>query len=192
VRRRPLLFGIVGVVVVAALAVVAVVVLLKATGLPTGPGTATMTWTLPAPSAHPAPTAFSGTVDDRAVTGTATAAATAVKGSGGSSSLDAARWTGSFGGTSFDLREKVTVGQPPPSSATNKFLGGFSLDVHVTGTFGSQTVNIKATRNPLQAGRPLPFSGTVGDLHVKGKVTSPKENGEIRSVTATFTVTKSQ
>jgi hypothetical protein len=181
----------IGAVVVVAIVVVAVVLLLKATGLPTGPGTATVTWTLPAPSAHPAPVAFSGTVDDRAVSGTATAAHVEVKSAGPASALSAARWTGTFGGTTFDLREKVTVGQAPPGSVTNKFIGGFSLNIRVTGTFGSQVVNIKATPDPLKAG-PVPFSGTVGDLHVKGRISNPKENGEIRSVKASFTVTKSQ
>jgi hypothetical protein len=184
----------VALVVVAAIVVVAVTVLLRTNGLTVGRGTATITWALPGGGVHPPPQAFSGRADGLTLTGTAQGAGPSdVSSSSGPTvtfpklaGLHLARWTGTLGGTAFDLAvtESVGTGKEPP--VHNKVVGGFTITYLITGTFGSQVVKVSAT--PDLQNSSFAFSGTVGNFTVTGTITKPQENGKTGTLRASYTV----
>jgi hypothetical protein len=183
--------------VVVAAVVVVVVVLLKSNGLTPGSGTATITWKVPGGGVYPPPKAFSGTVEGLTLSGTATGASpnnagTATTEPGAHQTVPSGaylgHWQGTLGGTPFNLTVTESLGVPPPGSVHNKYVGGFSVVIHVTGTYGTDAVNATATPNPFHAGS-IPFSGTAGNLAIKGTVSAPTETGTTARVHVRFRVT---
>jgi hypothetical protein len=194
---------VIAVIVVAVAAVLVVMAVTKATGIsrvPTGPGTATITWTLPGGSSGSsgssgAPEAFSGTVDGISFSGTATgesAVTTTVPSIGQPAKvtppLGLARWTGTFAGAPFtlDVAESFTTGG---STVHNKLIGGVFLVYRVTGTVGSEPVRITGTPGEHDFSV-ITFTGTVGPLHVKGTLGKLHENGKTGTTRVSFTVTR--
>ena len=189
--RRPLVIVVAIVVAVVAVVAVAAVVLLKASGITTGSGTATISWKVPAHGVGTSPKSLSGTVDgltliakstgvDRAAGGTAPSATGA--------DLPVAHWSGTLGGKKFDLDVTESIVSGSSSATSNKYLGNFKIVYRITGTYGTDAVKGTATADPRHAGR-LQFSGTVGSYHVKGTASEPKKSATNGKFRASFVVT---
>jgi hypothetical protein len=93
-------------------------------------------------------------------------------------SLLVSRWTGTLGGTAFDVRvtlEATSAPKPPGSSAT---LG------HIAGTFGNEPVQASITTSGRET---LVFTGTIGHFSVRGTLTA--QSFSAGRLTANFTLT---
>jgi hypothetical protein len=185
-RQRRWLFLGIGAAVLGLIAGVSVVAILGSNGItaiPDGPGTGTVTWNLGGGGVSPKPQSFSGTADGLPISGVATT--TIPSGLGGNlpSSIPAATWTGTFGGTRFDLKVAITLGNG--SHTQSALNAGFTVD----GTYGTQRVAIVA-RPVSPTSNLVRFTGTVGNLSVAGTVNEPSENGRTGTVHASFTVSK--
>jgi hypothetical protein len=176
------------VVVVAGLGAVSAVALSNsgATTFLGGSGTATFTWQSVQSNGAPggAPTPFSGTIAGVPVQGQSSTPLSQGGGpTGGGPTLPTQftlfRWTGTYGGKSFDLAVSPDLRSSLAGSPT-----GFN--VKVDGTYGSQPVHLTASLALTQANA-LHFDGTIGPHHVTGTVW-PKGNGANTAV-ATFVVT---
>ncbi len=192
-----------GVAVVAVVAVFAVLAIVKNNGIgsvPTGPGTATITWHSAGGGVNSLPQPFSGTVAGLSLSGTATGAnpsnvtnTTATPGAPVTfpSHLHVATWTGTLGGTQFDLDVSLSIGRgaSAPAATTPGSAPGITATFLVTGSFGTQPVHVTATIDPQHPDE-LAFSGTVGNLNVTGTVNELQEKGTTGTATASFNVTK--
>jgi len=168
--------------------------------LASGPGTGTIHWQRTSGCVTP----FSGSAAGLTITGTATSSYPS--GTGGSkagcvpsgytrtttaagtpvipSSLLISVWQGSLGGTPFDLRVTLDLGQG--SGPTS---GQSSITIaRVQGTFGGQPVDLTVTVSSLNASA-LQFSGVVGGRAASGTVTMPSSSSSSESGSATFTIT---
>jgi hypothetical protein len=189
-RSRTRLVIMVVALVVLVVIVVGAFVVFKSGGLKTGSAVATVTWTAPAAGATSSTASFTGKVDGLALQGRAegkspTQSGTAASGQG--ASIQAGHWTGTLGGTAFNLKVAETIGTGPPSAVANRFLGTFSITFHITGKYGTEAVKGTAVADPHNPGR-LRISGTVGSLQFKGTMSVPKKKGANEKVRATFTV----
>ena len=99
----------------------------------------------------------------------------------------AGHWTGTLGGTAFNLNVSETIGTGSPSAVANKFLGTYNITFHITGKYGTDAVKGTAVADSHNPGR-LRISGTVGTLQFKGTMSVPKKKGAKEKVRATFTV----
>ena len=194
-RSRRLVGAIVGLVIVGIGTGLAVVLLGASATIPTGSGTATITWksvpgsSVPVgrgyPSDHftrtltPPPQPFSGTIDALSVKGVATRTPSALNTGtfGKFMQRQLFRWKGTFDGSAFNLGLYIKL--------TNE-LGG--LFFRVTGNWGTERVSVIA---PYQDhGSPIAFHGTIGALKVSGTVHRPKDNKRYHVVVIRFTVSK--
>lgn len=173
-------------------------------GIPGGAGTATITWhpittattggtssTSPFTPARSSSQPFSGTIAGLPLNGAAAPPSTLFKGSGsgGTPHLPAtfalAHWTGTLGGTRFDITDTLPTAQIFGAAATKVT----SVTFHATGTFGAEPVRATGTVTKSRPNQ-LAIAGTVGNLSFHGTVHIPKQDsGKTRSVTASFTVT---
>ncbi len=186
---RPLV--IVAVVVVVVVGAVAAVVVLKASGLKTGSGTATITWKVPAHGTGTSKS-LSGTVDGLTLTarssGSAPPAGASRPRATGRSLRPRGPLVGNPGGKTFDLDVTESFGSASSSTTDNKYLGNFKITYRITGTYGTDQVRATATADPRHSGRLL-FSATVGSYHVKGSASETKKGATSGKFRASFVVT---
>ena len=151
-------------------------------GLPTG-GAFTLSWRSTV-TPRTAPIPFSGTIAGIAVRGSAANPVSLIEPfvNGGTlpPSLTIARWSGSFGSTSFMVSVSEEGG--PVAGSLSQF------SYVVTGTYGTQpvraTVDVGASSSST-----LRLAGTIGAHHVRGTITIPNAHGTRRgSATGTFTL----
>jgi hypothetical protein len=191
-NRRPIVFGIVGVVVIVALVIAGIFVFGAASAaISAGSGTATITWT-PAPDSGDAssspPQSFSGTINGHSLSGVATTAiptgaTNPFSGSTGApKEVQIFRYTGSFDGKPFDIG--ISIHYPVSISSPNSTL--FVID----GTYDGQPVHatLGAPANPNLSNPPIPFTGTIGSWRVTGIIHGPSDKSGKQTATATFTV----
>jgi hypothetical protein len=183
-RSRWIAAAIVAVLAVLAIVAVEIVHNIQPTEIPTGPGTATITW-----STSGATRPVSGTAGGLGVTGVATPAKSPF--SSGQPTFPSSRdlrhipiatVTGSLGGHSFTIH--IVLSFDVPSTLTNKSV---TLG-HVTGTFRGQPVEAKLTAN-LSASTLLHFSGTIAGHRVAGVIHEPRTHGTTTVAHASFDVT---
>jgi hypothetical protein len=188
-RRRTLLFVGAAVAMVGGLAAVSAVALTssnKASGFPTGAGTATITWqpTRSTNSSAGPPTPFTGTIAGIPVNGDSTPTPLRFNGSTPGivttpARLPLARWTGTFEGKPFDLDVALA----------NTGTGLANASVDVRGTYGAQPVHMTAPFSVSQANlNSIAFSGTIGRYHVTGTV-RPTGGSPSNTAQASFVVT---
>ena len=198
-----------GIVVVAVIGVFAVLAVFKNNGLGSlrsGRGTATITWHSAGGGVNPPPQPFSGTAAGLSLSGTATVASppnapNTPPSPGAAITLPprthVATWTGTLGGTSFNLDETFDLsgslgqGGSPTEQTTPGIAPRITATFVVTGTFGTKSVNVTAAIDPHNA-NDIAFSGTVGNLRVTGTINTAvlQKNGKTTTLTASFIVTK--
>ncbi len=168
----------------------------QSSALGVGSGTATITWSTANAGSNPTsgsignppPQAFSGTIEGIAVSGTSTFIIPANGFALGQSSLPLQRYTGTFGGKSFNL--KATVSSLPSASISSGEPSP-NTKIVVDGTWGSEKVHAVVTQSPTHPnGNTAVFHGTVGQWTVEGTIIGPSTSGKTAKATASFTVSQ--
>jgi len=153
--------------------------------VPTGPGTASITWNgvAPSKSGYPGPQPFTGTIAGVPVSGTTVALPNGFPHAGGTLPTDFVfyRVSGTLGGTPFsiDLIYNVAPGGQFPT-------GHQMVSLNVVGTYGTEPVRgtISGPANASTAN----FTGTVGSLHVSGTLPPAMTHNGMSSAMSPFTV----
>jgi hypothetical protein len=155
----------------------------RLTNIPLGRGTATITWT----------GATGATTTINSIKGTAGGYNVAAKGrvpttspTTGSASTTPSQFPvanvkGTIGGTGFSLNIVLTL----PASLTSSKLQTVG---NVTGTFRNQHVDATLTANVNSSS--FVFTGTIGSLHIVGRVSQPIRHAHMETAHASFNVTK--
>jgi hypothetical protein len=185
-RRRPLIIGIVCVVVLAAVVIPAALVFSAASAaISSGNGTATISWTS-APdngdsTANP-PQSFSGSINGNALSGQATFSVPA------ESTIPPPGTTSTYPELPFFHYKGSYAGKP--------FVLGVSIDTHgegfvVNGIYDGQVVNavVGPSGGSSLNSSAIPFHGTIGSWQIVGTISFPTTgtNGK-QTASATFTV----
>ncbi|MDA8355965.1 MAG: hypothetical protein M0Z95_06675 [Actinomycetota bacterium] len=207
-RQRPplpylVIAGAVLLSVVAYFAVSAIVRTNGLAGIPTGPGSATITWhgasagsgsgggTLTSSGlTHTPPQPFNGTIGGVAVSGRATLDLKTVgklltpkvhTTPGGTETITLYHWTGTLGGTRFTLAISEVLHLPLTTTSKDAY-------VSVSGTFGSQPVHAIARQISPASTHELSISGTIGNFSFSGTLRRPTSSDGTSTETATFTL----